>query len=72
MFSRELKLIMQQGTARRQSKKQLSNNSCLEMGIVYLPFIDLFYHSLDKSDNILGCVIAKHTYTKWEFVKLLL
>lgn len=42
------------------------------MGIVYLPFIDLFYHSLDKSDNILGCVIAKHTYTKWEFVKLLL
>lgn len=59
------------GDSSQTDKKQLSNNSCLEMGIVYLPFIELFYHSLDKSDNILGCVIAKHTYTKWEFVKLL-
>lgn len=59
------------GDSSQTDKKQLSNNSCLEIGIVHLPFIDLFYHSLGKSDNILGCVIAKHTYTKWEFVKLL-
>ena len=48
-----------------------SVNFCMEMGIVYLPFIGLFYHSLDKSDDILGGVIAKHTYTKGKFVKAL-